>query len=851
MAELLRFKSKGALGLYYGMGIEETEVDFTNMDGLITLAGPNGRGKTTFLEMLSPFYSFPSRQLKDPKRYNFKNQFRDRDSFKEVTYRHLGKEYVFRIEVPAGTTMSPEGYIYCDGEPLVKGKISEYKKMVSELFGSEKLFYSSIFSCQNGKKLTDLPVGEFKQLLIELLGLERYTEMWRNIKPAIDECELAMKEVEKEQELLSQSAAEIDENKARINTSNEQMGQAVTQLNETDRRITETREHIKGLQAKLEKARQDEFVIQEKTKTLDAIRDERAEVGRKIAEAKQKHGDRIEAIRMQEQPYRDLLLQKDDIETATVEISRLQALETHLNALIENIQRSERMALDSVSGFERETSELKEQRYKSGNIPRLIDIDEDLTGRNKYLTETRAALRERQQWLKGLDQDPVVLSLKRDLEGYAYVKGLLDKRPDACTIDDCPFIVDALEGQKRKTEKEQLLVLEEQRVHESRGTLENEIAEIEREIIDTENHISRLITERETLSKKVAEKVQEIDNQIQAKERLATNHRQLIKKAQAEMACYRDELKQIPPKIQALEELAGKASDIAEAERNLRDINQAIHLENESYSETSQGFFDKWNKLQDAHHAIETEIGELKDSAVSRPLVEKDLADHENLVTSLDGTRQQFRDRITTLKHTVETCRENIGKLQKDADRIEELKTREQFIRQEINRWTYARAAVSKSGLQAMEIAAAAPLLTSWANNILHGTFGGAFYVDLITVDPETGAEILDVMVTREDGETFPLSSYSGGETVWLLQSFKAAQVLMNAEKSGVQFLTAFADEESGSLDKEKAEKFILMYRELMNQGGFSKLIYISHIQECQAMADHVLTFEDGGIRAA
>jgi DNA repair protein SbcC/Rad50 len=106
-------------------------------------------------------------------------------------------------------------------------------------------------------------------------------------------------------------------------------------------------------------------------------------------------------------------------------------------------------------------------------------------------------------------------------------------------------------------------------------------------------------------------------------------------------------------------------------------------------------------------------------------------------------------------------------------------------------------------------------------------------------------------MVTRGDGETYPLSSYSGGESVWLLQSFKAAQILVNAEKSGIQFQTAFADEESGSLDKEKAERFIRMYRALMEQGGFQKLFYITHIPECQAMADHVLMFEDGGIRAA
>jgi DNA repair exonuclease SbcCD ATPase subunit len=475
---------------------------------------------------------------------------------------------------------------------------------------------------------------------------------------------------------------------------------------------------------------------------------------------------------------------------------------------------------------------------------RLAKLNQQLIERDTEIRETSAAL-------SNLNQDPIVMSLKRDLEGYAYVKGLLDKRPDACTIDDCPFIVNALEGQKQKAEKEKLLAQEQSRVQEQGEKLHLEREEAIAGKQQIEIAIGEDMDERTRLEKEDSEAVAQIDNQIQAKERLVNNHRQLIEKAQAEMAQYREELKQIPPKIQALEELAGKASDIAEAERNLRDINQAIHLENEAYSETSASLNEKWQNLSLKLNQIDTEISQMKDSAVSRPLIEKELADTENLLTSLDGARQQYRDRITTLKHVIQTCRDNIGKLQKDADRIEELKEREQFIRQEINRWTYARAAVSKSGLQAMEISAAAPLLTSLANDLLHEAFGGEFFVDLITQDPETGAEILDVMVTRGDGESYPLAAYSGGESVWLLQAFKAAQILVNAEKSGIQFLTAFADEETGQLDTEKAERFIKMYRALMNQGGFTKLVFISHIQECQAMADHVLEFEEGGIRAA
>jgi exonuclease SbcC len=213
MANLQYFKCKGSFGIHYGLGLDEVAVNFENISGLINLAGQNGTSKTTFMEMLSPFPVFPSRQQKNPQKYSFKKQFRLRDSYKEVCYLYQGKRYVFRVEIPAGTTMSPEGYISCDGVPMVKGKITEYKKVVSELFGSEKLFYSSIFSCQGGQKLTDLTVGDFKQLLIELLGLKRYVEYYKNTGDVITECKNALDSVLRELEIYSAREQEIEKNK--------------------------------------------------------------------------------------------------------------------------------------------------------------------------------------------------------------------------------------------------------------------------------------------------------------------------------------------------------------------------------------------------------------------------------------------------------------------------------------------------------------------------------------------------------------------------------------------------------------------------------------------------------------
>jgi len=303
------------------------------------------------------------------------------------------------------------------------------------------------------------------------------------------------------------------------------------------------------------------------------------------------------AIRMQEQPYRELLLQKGEIENATAEIERLKALDTHLNGLIENIQRSERAAMQSVSETEKAISELKEQRYQLEADPRLKELDNLLTELRQNLAGHQADLKERWQWIKDLDNDPIVLSLKRDLEGYAQAEALLNKRPDACTIDDCPFIKNALDAIEQKTEKEKLLIKENNRVQGRMEVVEQEIKNLEEEITLTENEISRAIAKRQAAEKDIGESVREIDSQISLKQDSATRLSSKITEAQMEAEGCREEQRQIPPKIQSLEELAGKAADLEQASRRLDEINQAIAEQNTAYSETSASLNETWLNL--------------------------------------------------------------------------------------------------------------------------------------------------------------------------------------------------------------------------------------------------------------
>jgi len=847
MAILQHFKAKGSYGLYYGLGLDEIAVSFENISGLVNLAGNNGQGKTTFMEMLSPFAVFPSRQQKNPQKYNFKKQFRLRDSYVERAYLFNGKQYVFRVEVPAGTTMSPEGYITCDGKPLVKGKISEYKKVVTELFGSEKLFYSSIFSCQGGNKLTDLTVGDFKQLLIELLGLKRYTEYWQNVGAVITECNSALADVLKKLEFYSSKQLEIEKNKISLVTQKALLESQKKEVAGLEGKIKEIKTTIETLTTEASTVEKQEAVTLEKEKQLDDLTDEIVTLRANMAEAERKYHEWLAEHNDEVQPHRDLIAQKDQILNASAGIEQVRKEEIEWKKTIENLIEQGTLKKEAIAAIDLEVSELNSKLATIENDKVLSDLsvlklefETDLTAINQKIKDLNSAINV-------FVLDAPTKALEKELEQFKNAECLLEIRPVKCTIDDCPFIKDALSKISLKEGKQREIDAAREENKLKLQVEQNKMPDLEAKRIKVSDDIkalskSILIREKELEHEKIkvkfdiSVKQENRDKTIKEKDELTTKYREIT-----------GYLAGVQERIEKLETLAGKKADVETAERLIASAEKIETDKLEDIETARNDHAKKTGTLEEKAHGLKNEILKLIPRFTSAQLLDDIKFKKADLFT-LERSLGWKKDSVSTTEKSIAVLEDKALLSDKDSAEIEHLKARETFIREELQKWSYIRDAVSKSGLQALEISAAAPLLTTIANNLLHSAYGGEFFLDLITQDPETGAEILDIMITRGDGESFPLAEFSGGESVWVLQAFKAAQILVNAEKSGVHFATCFADEESGALDKEKAEKFIQMYRALMEQGNFEKLFFISHIPECQAMADHSLIFQKGGI---
>jgi DNA repair exonuclease SbcCD ATPase subunit len=848
MATLKWFKCKGSQGVYYGLGKEEIAINFENMSGLITLAGENGNGKTSVMEMLSPFDTMPSRKLKNPKKYNLKNQFRDRNSYKEVCYQFDGSEYIFRVEIPAGTTMGIEGYITCDGVPLVKGKISEYRKKVVELFGSEDLFYSSIFSCQGGEKLTDKTVGEFKQLLIELLGLNKYVLWWKNIGAVLTEIQKELDKVLYSQSLFSGKQEEIEKNKVFIAGATIRLEAEQTELSDLYYKIDLVKKDIKRLETDKKEAEVNKAILKEKKDQrivyfadLSCLKDERADITFQ-------HTNWLKLTDRDIAPSMELVESSGEILAAEENVATLGVEKAEWEKELVTINKGISEKQEALNKVSAEYENLLKEKVGLSDDQNLKSLSKAVGLAQEEKEGAKAITLSLADDLYKAKDESVLKMLEKTLAGYQDAETLLSKRPDKCVIDDCPFIMNALEATKNKAGTEAAIKTWKSDNKTLVDSIQARLQSAQEKEEGALHDLSKIKDEWKERSQKIEEAMKDIQIKLVSLGEDKEALQDYLSISGIKKRGFEDAIAAFPERVKEFTALASQKDD-------LRTAQQLVSASQKLVEEKKYSFLKAVAGIERKEEAIEKKIKDLDIESMERSIgadqiIERVLLSKEKENDTLNREAKTRNIHIADIEKEIAVLEDKAKMSDLDKSAIISLEESEKHIRKEMSKWEYSRAAVSKSGLQALEIASAAPLLTGIANELLSSAFGGSLCLDLVTIDPDTGSEILDIYVTREDGQTFPLAEYSGGESVYILQAFKCAQIVVNIEKSGVHFQTAFADEESSALDKDKSEKFIQLYRALLNRAGFEKLIYITHMPEAQALADHSIEFTKDGLKS-
>lgn len=175
-----------------------------------------------------------------------------------------------------------------------------------------------------------------------------------------------------------------------------------------------------------------------------------------------------------------------------------------------------------------------------------------------------------------------------------------------------------------------------------------------------------------------------------------------------------------------------------------------------------------------------------------------------------------------------------------------------EFVRN-AGEWAVLERALGRDGIQALEIDAAGPELSSLTNELLTSCFGERFEVRFVTQIPKAdgkGAkEVFDVAVIDHDrGREGSVDSLSGGEKTVVSEAISLALAIYVGKHSGRQFQTLFRDETAGQLDPDNAARYVAMLRRARVMAGAHQVFFIAQQPEVWGAADAVLWCEGGKV---
>ncbi|MCE5211873.1 MAG: SMC family ATPase [Deltaproteobacteria bacterium] len=518
--KIKKLRAKGFVGFNRGLGLDTVEIDFSGVSGLVAFAGVNGSGKSTCIELLSPWNRLASRSGALYQHVYL------RDSERELSFSYQGHDYRTLLKIDSQSGKS-EGFIWRDGESLVNGKISAYSKAVTELFGSSELFYNSVFCQQNATKLSDMTTGQLKTLFAEFLRLDRLQEYEEICKQKNNVLSGKVAQIDTTLDALRKrmdGAQGIKEELARLNVLKEEKEGLKTDLNATLLDVQKEREKLKEVIAKNEvlKAQANSM-----TDILNGMIDGRHSEGKAAEES-------LNVLRTQ---YQEL----------SGEIQRIEAIlkdEAAIYAAVEN-EKALKELIESItlSIDEAAKGAVKEQAIVTGLEKEIQEL------KNQCILPEKDA--EYQSLCTALSL------IKQNIKAREDQLAALDIRDQDCTSKTCSFIVTALKA------KDELPALE----HTLR---QHEAAREKRanELINAGAAIGRTIAEKEGILKQAKDKlinqqfIQISKRKELADRRLDLSRYQNLAAKQAEIAVAKSKKED---RAKALEENKKQGMAIAEA----------------------------------------------------------------------------------------------------------------------------------------------------------------------------------------------------------------------------------------------------------------------------------------------
>lgn len=824
---------RGAIGIKKGLGLDEIEFNLKDKTGLVALAGANGRGKTTFLELMSLYRTLASRKGA------LKHHFCLRDSRVEHKFIYEDDEYHLIWKIDSGSDRS-EAFIIVNGQSIVNGKSSEYDKFINQKFGSQTLFYNSVFCAQGSGNLATMTTGKIKELFVEFLRIEKLAEHEKQCKSGVA---YYQKRLDKISGIISHEIYEIDEigNVGFELVKNESaIAEEELEFENFNKDIKLLDKTIKELATKSEKQKAEVARKAELETELKKLEHDKDQILEKIKLGSDNFDDRKALLKKDLNQVESTLEDREKIFNAASKINNLKTWEKYFADCFEcsmveqgRIDSDIKEAEDEKRDLETKIKTLKDDLILDGIKTTLRYLENKIFN----IESNRSVLKTK---LKTAQNDFSLIQASKDVAACKE-KIALAIDPD-CKSTICPALEIVANAKKELPElekKEADIKAGNQKTIEG---FEKAIKICVENLADVESKSRHVLMDYDSVSKRITTDILISTKKYEAAEKTRKRLLSDYLTIDSFKGFYKTRLSDIRLAVDSLKILSSKKSLIEIAEEKKTSLSGQIkqlesdhsYRENElkaDLSKASNSIFMKDGVIAKIEADIDEKIGD----KISNIETKKDI---------ILGKKSTISDKIEYLKSAAAVLKSDKARKDSLSKDLEAKQSEKQILEKELSEWDYLRLACSKTGLQALEIDGAAPLITSEANTLLEKAFGMESQIKIITQDPESGREVFWIKVIREDGSEDDFSNLSGGQKVWISHALSLGMTLVSKRKSGREFKTLFMDESDGALDKGKAVDFIRLYRAMLNTGDFETCLFISHNPELVAMADHEIDFD-------
>ncbi|MGH2611652.1 MAG: AAA family ATPase [Rhabdochlamydiaceae bacterium] len=764
---------------------KDTFIEFP--DGLFGMVGNNGSGKTTIIEAVA-YAIYGSHASKTGQELIKREQSDPSSDCKVELEFSLGSDAYRVIRELRGIRQSAYAVLYVNNRSEVEGVYPVTRYLSKKIGMDYKSFFTSIFAKQKELDvLSELTPGDRKKRILRLLGIDR-------IDTAIENVKHNKKESEARISAVKANLQNIDE----LNSTVEELEKQKTIRKQ---KVDSERTALKEAKKDLAKTKKVKDVLERKYSKYQAL-------------DKQRHGFETE----NGSDKRSLAGQQKDLEELEGAKKELQNIKPELKSLSSIKSKKENFEL------------IREKFIRKNNFEnQLRRIDDDI----KKLKADRKILTLKITQTKNLGSE--LKAAKKKVAEYITQSNLLSRQIAS---------KQTLVVQFRKQKKEVAHEFEKLKKLGPRGKCTVCKKVIGKEFPDIVKHFTNEIAKE---GKKISAATSQIQKLSYENEQIG----KLLKESKKEEGSINRLIKQ---RLQNQQEKKGLDSQIESEARKrrkvLKDIEElgTVKYDEKAHTKTKE-IFSELSKLDGTRISLETKIARI-------PTVKRAIKDLQSAILLTSKKIQKFSDAIKVVGFDNEQYQQ-AKRIYSDADDAYHKKDKDLInakndlsnTLRDINSTLNQISQEKKKRLQIEEeekkiltlsmldrifgdfrlelISRIRPMLSLYSSELFRKLTDGK-YPNMI-ID-----ENYDIQI-EDDGKTFPLERFSGGEEDLASLCLRIAISQVIEQRAGASAINFIAlDEIFGSQDESRRNNILKALNDLSTQ--FRQVIVITHIEDIKDM---------------